>query len=420
MVVIGFAIRVLVVGLTIGPYLEPDQTQFAFGLEGGRIAASIARGEGFSNPLTIPTGPSAWRSPVYPYLMAGFFKVFGIHTLAAAIAMYAMNCFISAITCVPLYRLGVLSFDERVGRWAGWIWAFFPYAIVNSTQKIFDTPLSALLVAWLILDTLKMRHVTSARRWIWHGALWAFAALTQTGVLILLPFYWLWVMWQMQAPFRQRVRLVTVGGLVFALGIAPWIVRNYVVFGKFVPFRSNIAMELHVGNQHGLELPRSDAHHPTSNSREAKLMQDLGEVPYMEAKMEQFKQFVREHPGEFATRSIRRFFHYWTSAWDIRPASLAAKPFESADIPFATFVTVLGVLGLIQLWGTNRAEAMLYAIFLALYPLVFYVTHRSYRYRHPVDPVLVLLGAAAMAAWWARRRGEAAVTGGENRTSTGH
>lgn len=405
-VLVGFAVRVLVVAFTIGPFLEPDQTQYAFGLEGGRIAAAIARGEGFSNPLPIPTGPSAWRAPVYPYLMAGFFKAFGIHTLAAAIPMYALNCLLAAITAIPLFHIGKIAMDERVGRWAAWIWTLFPFSIVNSTQKVFDTALAALLVAWLLLDTLRMRGETRPSRWIWHGLLWGFAILTHTGVLLVLPFWWAWLLWyrlrgqlKLAPTLLAHAKLFLIGGIALLLSVAPWMVRNFLVFGKFVPFRSNLALELYVGNRPGMVEYRSEKGHPTSDPAAARRMQQLGEVPFMEEKKQEFLQFVKQYPGEFVARSVRRFFHYWTSAWDLRPSSLAAKPFETANIPFSTLVSLLGLMGLWQVWKRDRMMALPYALFLAVYPLVFYATHVSYRYRHPVDPLLVVLAAAAVAAW---------------------
>lgn len=404
MVVIGFVIRLAVVAMTFGPYLEPDETQFAFGLEGGRIAWSIARGDGFGNPLAISSGPSAWRAPVFPYLMAGFFKVFGIHSLTAAVLMFALNCLFSALTIPVLYHIGLRTFGERTGRWGAWTWTFFPYSIVNSTDKIFDTTLSVLLISLMLLDTSRMRRATRYGDWVRHGALWALLALTHTGALIVLPFYWLWILFQMQPTWTRRIQLAAVGALVFCLGVAPWLTRNYLVFGRFVPFRSNLAMELRVGNAL-VETNRDERLHPSSSHIEARRMQKLGEIAYMDEKMAQFKQFVREHPDVFLVRTVRRFFHYWFSIWEYRPARLAAKPFETADIPFAGFVTLTAMVGLRELWKRNRLEAIPYVLFLGLYPVVFYLSHRSYRYRHPVDPFLVLLGVAAMVAWWERRKG---------------
>src|SRR5271155_3459350 len=75
----------------------PDQA------EPSRIAASIARDQGFSSPFRVDTGPSAWIPPIYPYLLAGIFRVFGVFTVASYWVAVAMNIIVHAFTCVVLY-----------------------------------------------------------------------------------------------------------------------------------------------------------------------------------------------------------------------------------------------------------------------------------------------------------------------------
>src|SRR5208282_1211586 len=64
---------------------KPIDNYFGFGWEMGRIGAAIASGHGFSDPFGVPTGPTAWEPPLYPYLVAGVFRVFGIYTRASAL-----------------------------------------------------------------------------------------------------------------------------------------------------------------------------------------------------------------------------------------------------------------------------------------------------------------------------------------------
>ena len=75
----AFVVRVVMVLWQRSYYIFPD-APFIFGWETGAIAHSIATGQGFSSPFQIPTGPTAWIAPIYPYLCAGVFKVFGIYT----------------------------------------------------------------------------------------------------------------------------------------------------------------------------------------------------------------------------------------------------------------------------------------------------------------------------------------------------
>ena len=78
---------------------------FSFGWEMGRIAASLASGHGFSNPFGPPTGPTAWEPPLYPYLTAGVFFIFGIYTKASAFVLLALNSVFSALTCIPIFLI---------------------------------------------------------------------------------------------------------------------------------------------------------------------------------------------------------------------------------------------------------------------------------------------------------------------------
>ncbi len=51
--------------------------------ETGNIARSLALGKGFSNVFNQGTGATAWLTPVYPLLLAGIFRIFGIFTPAS-------------------------------------------------------------------------------------------------------------------------------------------------------------------------------------------------------------------------------------------------------------------------------------------------------------------------------------------------
>src|SRR5579863_10415616 len=126
-----------------------------FQTETGHIAYSIATGKGFSSPFQRDTGPTAWLAPVYPYLLAGIFKLFGIYTLHSFFAALSLNILFSAATCVPVYYSGKRIAGLGVASAAACLWALFPNAIIIPFEWIWDTSLSALLVATLLWATLK-------------------------------------------------------------------------------------------------------------------------------------------------------------------------------------------------------------------------------------------------------------------------
>ena len=60
-VLAAFILRLAVITIGHTYRITPRRDHFQFGWEMGRIARSIALGQGFSSPTDLPTGPSAGR-----------------------------------------------------------------------------------------------------------------------------------------------------------------------------------------------------------------------------------------------------------------------------------------------------------------------------------------------------------------------
>src|SRR5271168_3972741 len=101
-----------------------------FQTETGHIAYSIASGKGFSSPFQRDTGPTAWLAPVYPYLLAGIFKLFGLYTLRSFYVALLLNMLFSAAACVPIFYAGKRISGLAVAGAAAWLWALFPNAFI--------------------------------------------------------------------------------------------------------------------------------------------------------------------------------------------------------------------------------------------------------------------------------------------------
>lgn len=226
---VALALRLLTMAYVYPLQLALDRggQHWPFGYETGKIAASIAEGHGFSNPLFATTGPTAWMTPVYPYLIAGVFKVFGVYSTASALVVLTFNAITSALTCLPIFFFARRSFStplgERAGTWAGWIWAVFPYAIYWPVARIWDTWLATLLLAILFCMALRLSETSRVREWIAFGALSGIAALTDPVVLSVLPFLALWALWRVyKAVSARRLILCAVGwALATVIVIAP-------------------------------------------------------------------------------------------------------------------------------------------------------------------------------------------------------
>ncbi|MGC1368142.1 MAG: hypothetical protein WA829_20785, partial [Candidatus Acidiferrum sp.] len=79
----------------VHPPMSSGDPHFSFGFEIGSIAHSIVTGHGFGSPFGPITGPTAWIAPLYPYLCAAVFKMFGVFTPGSAFVLLFLNSLFS-------------------------------------------------------------------------------------------------------------------------------------------------------------------------------------------------------------------------------------------------------------------------------------------------------------------------------------
>src|SRR6202051_3487099 len=120
----AFVARMLILTYVWEVSRTPIRALLPYGYELGRIAKSIAAGQGFSSPLRmVDTGPSAWFTPIYPYFVAGIFKIWGIFSDTSRLVIETSNCAFAALTVIPIYAIAQRTFRNGVAVGASWGWA---------------------------------------------------------------------------------------------------------------------------------------------------------------------------------------------------------------------------------------------------------------------------------------------------------
>jgi 4-amino-4-deoxy-L-arabinose transferase-like glycosyltransferase len=402
MVAAALLVRLGVMALQRTYIISAELDHYSFGFETGRVARAIAAGEGFSSPLHGQTGPTAWHMPVYPYLLAGIFKLFGIYSTASAVVAIALNCIFSALTCLPIYHIGRKTLGEGVALGAAWAWVVYYQAIHLSTTWIWDTSLTTLLVSCLVVLSLELHRKESQMAWAGFGMLCGFAALASASVFAVLPALGIWIAWR-RARVGAWVLPCGVAAAAFLLTLAPWAARNYAVLGEWVFPRSNLGLELYLGTVEDRPGVGFYWMHPSNNEAELAKYSALGELAYMKEKRRLALEAIASDPGTFWTRTLQRIELCWLGPWHITVANWQAGRFGiGKKLLLTTFVTLLAACGLWFVVRERRGEPMLFGILLLFYPLIYYFTHDAARYRHPIDPLVILLavnGAARLTGW---------------------
>jgi hypothetical protein len=212
-------------------------------------------------------------------------------------------------------------------------------------------------------------------------------ALANPTMLAFLPFCGLWI-------WRQRYRSglsswfgVALASGTFFLVLSPWLIRNYEVFGRFVFIRDDFGLQVRLGNgpyADGMLMPYLQ---PNLDHQEFEKFQSMGELAYAaECKRIAF-DWIRENPSRFAIISLKRLFYYWNGV--PRPTgSLSRVDFRSSAF-LAT--SVLALWGLGRAVRQKRPGAWLFTVLMLTYPTVYYFVFPHARYRHPIEPELLIL-----------------------------
>lgn len=386
-VAIALALRIgwIVIGHTYKFKTADDN--FSFGWEMGRIAASLASGHGFSSPFGPPTGPTAWEPPLYPYLIAGVFSVFGIYSKASAFVLLALNSVFSALTCIPIFLIGRRLFSEKVAVWSAWAWALLPNVIFWCTRAVWETSLSALLLAAIFWLALALEDREGWLPWFEFGLLWGIVALNSTSLLSFLPPAGLWAWYRRAQRGKRSLAGVAVASAVFFACITPWLVRNYETFGKFIFIRDNFGAELRLGNGPGAGGTLMLYLDPPHDSYAMRQFQAMGELAYIAMRKGQALDYIKADYARFAGLCFKRFICFWAAPpKDIAPAWLG-----TAKNSLFLASSVLMFWGLGRALRQHRPGAWLFLWLVLLYPAVYYAVYAIPRYRHPIEPEMTVL-----------------------------
>jgi hypothetical protein len=401
-----------------------------FQQETGNIAAALARGAGFSDVFRTNTGPTAWLAPVYPLLVAVAFKVFGTFTARAFFACVAANILFSSAACVPVFYAGNRIAGLGVASGAAWLWAIFPNAILMPFEWIWDTSLSALLAAALLWATLALGESERARDWCGYGLLWGLALMTNPALGALLPFLLAWAAWRGLGEGGERWKRAGLAAVVAILCCVPWTIRNYLDFHRLIPLRSNLPFELWLGNNDIFDPDARGGRMSITRAEEARTYTQMDETAYMQEKWRLATSFMESHTDLELQLTGKKIVEFWMGTESPLKSFRETDSWLIRGIFLTDFLTVIGaLLGIVTLWREKkkitpraargkrrrrdrrddavaekngaeesaRSPGFPLAAFPAIFPCLYYVTHADLRYRHPIDPIVLLLTTIAVA-----------------------
>jgi 4-amino-4-deoxy-L-arabinose transferase-like glycosyltransferase len=341
-------------------------------------------------PFGIPH-PSLWKAPLYPLWVGAVYSVFGAHPAVAIFLQVGLGAVVIVLTWVLAGRL----FGPRAAGIAAFAVAVYPLAFQYEEllfSESFATPLT------LALLVLALTRPPTPRRAAACGAVLALAMLTRPSLVSLGA--GLLVAWIAAVGWRRGIALTALAGGVAALCIAPWTLRNHHVDGGFVPISIQDAALYGTFNDDAAH----DKAHPWQwraipHGYESLMREPVPDHVFGARLRSRARQYIADHPS-----SVLKAF-YWNGinrTLDVR------LPWHGQDeVRFdgrVSWISRIGawayvavaVAALAGLWRHRRRRGLVLAVLaLLLATAVVYTGDGGTRYRAPLEPLLVVMAAAA-------------------------
>jgi 4-amino-4-deoxy-L-arabinose transferase-like glycosyltransferase len=358
------------------------------------IARNWLAGKGFRED----SSRQASRAPGYPVFLAACHSM----GLQRPQGIYLVQAVADSAMCVLLALLGRRLCGDTAGIVAGCIAAIYPFFVYFTGLLLAETLFTLGLVALMLFlfkcaDALEKSASRTLLVSAVAGVLLGLLVLLRSS-LLLFPLFLLpiWL-----ARRGHRLRAMAAWGtmiVVMALVMLPWIVRNYGIFGRFIPATLQVGESLYEANS-----PYADGG-PAMDRID--WVKERGGRPMGEYENNQFfknaaLQYIREHPGRFCALAAEKFARFWNPLPNYgpyrRPLGMAVSMGAFAPIILLACVGILR-----RKW--EAASLLLLLSPVAYFTLLHMVFAGSVRYRTPVMPLVILLAASGAEAVWTWRR----------------
>jgi 4-amino-4-deoxy-L-arabinose transferase-like glycosyltransferase len=368
-------------------YLHPVTWEF------GPIARSILAGHG--QTFLLPNGmrvPSAFEPPAYPYFLALFYRMFG-ETPLAYFLIETIQAAAGVLLVYVVYRIAELFIGKKAGIVAACVTAIFPTQVYMCNEF---HPISFYIVVHCLVVFWLARYIERT-----HSRIDLVAAGFSMGVLLLFRSDALVLLFACAGIIvvRRGLKAVVPALVFFVIAcacLAPWTIRNYRAFGKFIPVTNLAGINLWIG--HNPDATGGAKYGYFSRPFPADLENAMDRIPldrdYEVSKDVALRnlalEYARTHPRREVELAWKKFLYFVT----FDPQHLKGRqPLYWAPSILLTILAIYGaVLRGRKLYGEDLLMTTSIVLALAMVVAVVYLP----RYRIIIDPFLIVYTANAI------------------------
>ena len=310
---------------------------FIFGAEYGRIAESIVAGNGYSSPFNGETGPTAWMLPLLVFILTSLFYL-GIPKVLTFILLSAIK--FSAYTFTFYFILRVFEYSKLKVNYLLFFLVFIFYVLFSPSQnfeKISDLWITVFFTALFIYAYFNFYVNEKQKGFVLLIIVFGLSPMVNPSYTLGFVFvvFSTFIYFLISKFYKNKKLLVNYQSfidtlstnkqlyrsfykhLVFAfallLSTGLWGYRNYIVFDKFIPSKSNMWFEYHLTNvvdkDGQLSLSTSFRAHPNTRKDLREEIKKEGEVNWIEKYRKSSLEYLESDFENYIGKVMHRAFN---------------------------------------------------------------------------------------------------------------
>lgn len=414
-VVLRVAVAIYLGDVVDAPPLLTDQRSYA------ALGERLITGHGFSfdrgwYPFTDANTPTAHWSFLYSMFVAAVYAVFGVHPLAVRIVqailgglmlplmvyLFARHVFGATHSSTLSQKINERGLNtDNIALLAAGIAAIYFYFVLYAATLMTETFYIAALL-WSLERAIGLAEYPTLKRAALLGTSLGITTLLRQSVLpwvAVLAVWLVWVGWR-NGYLRHMIAGASVALALMFAAIAPFTLRNYLVYGQFLLLNSNAGYAMYSA-QHPMQGTtfQEFAAAPVPDD-----LRGLNEAQKDRILMQRGIGFVLADPGRYLLLSLSRvpdYFEFWPAPDTTFINNIGRVGSWGLFLPFIIYglwlaLRAAGPRSTAGWIGFSMTPLALIVLFTSVYSLLHILTWAMPRYRLPVDAALVPFAALAI------------------------
>jgi len=358
-------------------------------------ARQIAAGEPFAEG-------SYFRAPLYFWFLGLLYKVTGTDLFLVRLAQSVLG----SLSCGLVYLIGRRALGRSVSGVAAlacatyWILIYFDGELLLPSLIVF-------LYLLVLLGLMRVAERPTLPRCAVAGLLLGISALARPNILLFVPFIAVWLVLLGRPKWREGLRGAVLFCAAVILALAPVTARNWIAGQELVLIASHGGLNLYIGNNAradgmhvyvpGLSLETEDIYVGSAELAQREAGRFLKPAEVSRHFGRKAREFIFGQPLAATKLMLAKLVYFWSHREILNNKHIYLL--TERYTPVVGFLPLgfwlvgpLGLMGLVACRGRGLELFPLwgFALVYTASVVLFFVTAR---FRVPVLPVLILLGA---------------------------